>query len=162
MDQNLLSEHQKRCKRGQSIPLAISKIPDCSWWTRCKIYMLCETLSASRMPRKYLWLEAGSPQQQEWLRKPQRLYDISYQRVCVQLVCFRHWYIACLYMGTHSVQRASQNDDYSSIADVDALLLLAGDPGAEDEPIRKGTSFQVCALHSLTASSLAILITYYF
>ena len=70
--------------------------------------------------------------------------------------------LACLNMGAHSVQSASQNDDYSSIADVDALLLLAGDPGAEDEPVRKGTSFQVRALHCLTAPSLTILITYYF
>ncbi|KAF8636567.1 hypothetical protein AX17_003378 [Amanita inopinata Kibby_2008] len=37
---------------------------------------------------------------------------------------------------------ASKNDDYSSIADVEALLLVAGDPAAEDEPMRKGTCFQ--------------------
>ncbi|KAH6918778.1 FACT complex subunit SPT16 [Coprinopsis sp. MPI-PUGE-AT-0042] len=36
----------------------------------------------------------------------------------------------------------SQNEDFSSIADVDALFLLAGDPAAEDEPVRKGTCFQ--------------------
>ncbi|KIL69574.1 hypothetical protein M378DRAFT_7423 [Amanita muscaria Koide BX008] len=37
---------------------------------------------------------------------------------------------------------ASKNDDYGSIADADALLLIAGDPAAEDEPMRKGTCFQ--------------------
>ncbi|KAK2467068.1 hypothetical protein APHAL10511_001326 [Amanita phalloides] len=37
---------------------------------------------------------------------------------------------------------ASKDDDYSSLADVDALLLIAGDPAAEDEPMRKGTCFQ--------------------
>jgi hypothetical protein len=40
-------------------------------------------------------------------------------------------------------QAAQQNDEYSSIAEADALLLLAGDPAGEDEPVRKGTSFQV-------------------
>ncbi|KAF5372890.1 hypothetical protein D9758_001715 [Tetrapyrgos nigripes] len=37
---------------------------------------------------------------------------------------------------------SKNNEDYSSIADTDALLLLAGDPAAEDEPMRKGTCFQ--------------------
>ncbi|EAU88389.2 FACT complex subunit SPT16 [Coprinopsis cinerea okayama7 len=37
---------------------------------------------------------------------------------------------------------ASQNEEYSSIADVDGLFLLAGDPASEDEPTRKGTCFQ--------------------
>ncbi|ESK83469.1 fact complex subunit spt16 [Moniliophthora roreri MCA 2997] len=37
---------------------------------------------------------------------------------------------------------AKNDDDYSSIADVDALLLLAGDPAGEDEPMKKGTSMQ--------------------
>ncbi|KDQ60609.1 hypothetical protein JAAARDRAFT_31568 [Jaapia argillacea MUCL 33604] len=41
---------------------------------------------------------------------------------------------------------ASQNEDYSSIADVDALFLSAGDPAGEDEPIRKGTAFQTWLL----------------
>ena len=40
-------------------------------------------------------------------------------------------------------QNASKNEDYSSIADVDALFLVAGDPASEDEPMRKGTCFQV-------------------
>ncbi len=40
-------------------------------------------------------------------------------------------------------QNAQKSDDYGSIADADALLLIAGDPAAEDEPIRKGTAFQV-------------------
>ncbi|RXW24869.1 hypothetical protein EST38_g943 [Candolleomyces aberdarensis] len=37
---------------------------------------------------------------------------------------------------------ASKSEDYSSIADVDALFLVAGDPASEDEPMRKGTCFQ--------------------
>ncbi len=41
------------------------------------------------------------------------------------------------------MKNAGKNDDYSSIADVDALLLPAGDPAGEDEPMRKGTAFQV-------------------
>ncbi|KAI0928386.1 hypothetical protein AcW1_005644 [Taiwanofungus camphoratus] len=41
---------------------------------------------------------------------------------------------------------ASNNNDYSSIADVDALFLSAGDPAREDEPIRKGTAFQTWLL----------------
>ncbi len=45
-------------------------------------------------------------------------------------------------------QNATKDDDYSSIADVDALLLTAGDPVGEDEPIRKGTAFQVCRTSS--------------
>ncbi|KAK7043799.1 FACT complex subunit spt16 [Paramarasmius palmivorus] len=38
---------------------------------------------------------------------------------------------------------AKNDEDYSSIADVDALLLLAGDPAGEDEPMKKGTSMQI-------------------
>lgn len=41
-------------------------------------------------------------------------------------------------------QIASNNDDYASIAEADALFLAAGDPAGEDDPIRKGTAFQVC------------------
>ncbi|KIJ60617.1 hypothetical protein HYDPIDRAFT_32041 [Hydnomerulius pinastri MD-312] len=41
---------------------------------------------------------------------------------------------------------ASLNDEFGSIADSDALLLLSGDPAAEDEPIRKGTAFQTWLL----------------
>ncbi|KAK7440234.1 FACT complex subunit spt16 [Stygiomarasmius scandens] len=37
---------------------------------------------------------------------------------------------------------SKNNEDYSSIADTDALLLLAGDPAPEDEPMRKGTCLQ--------------------
>ncbi|KAF7311639.1 FACT complex subunit SPT16 [Mycena kentingensis (nom. inval.)] len=37
---------------------------------------------------------------------------------------------------------AAQNDEYASIADTDALLLIAGDPAPEDEPARKGTAVQ--------------------
>lgn len=40
-------------------------------------------------------------------------------------------------------QNASLNDDLGSIANAEALLLLSGDPAAEDEPVRKGTAFQV-------------------
>ncbi|KAF7796890.1 hypothetical protein EIP86_008075 [Pleurotus ostreatoroseus] len=41
---------------------------------------------------------------------------------------------------------AGQNDDYSSIAESDALFLAAGDPAGEDEPMRKGTAFQTWLL----------------
>ncbi|KAG6379251.1 FACT complex subunit SPT16 [Boletus reticuloceps] len=41
---------------------------------------------------------------------------------------------------------ATVNDDMGSIANADALLLLSGDPAAEDEPIRKGTAFQTWLL----------------
>ncbi|KAJ7929292.1 FACT complex subunit SPT16 [Mycena leptocephala] len=41
---------------------------------------------------------------------------------------------------------AAQNEDYSSIAGADALLLFAGDPAPEDEPTRKGTSVQLWLL----------------
>ncbi|KAG5341046.1 hypothetical protein C0989_011905 [Termitomyces sp. Mn162] len=37
---------------------------------------------------------------------------------------------------------ARNDDDYSSIADADAILLVAGDPASEDEPMRKGTCLQ--------------------
>lgn len=40
-------------------------------------------------------------------------------------------------------QSAKNDDDYSSIAEVDAILLVAGDPASEDEPMRKGTCLQV-------------------
>src|ERR1700722_18306895 len=43
------------------------------------------------------------------------------------------------------VQSATANDEFSSIVEADALLLLAGDLAGEDEPIRKGTAFQVRA-----------------
>ncbi|TFK83944.1 FACT complex subunit SPT16 [Polyporus arcularius HHB13444] len=47
----------------------------------------------------------------------------------------------------YSAWTNTQNDeDYTTIANVDALLLLAGDPAAEDEPIRKGTAFQTWLL----------------
>jgi hypothetical protein len=41
------------------------------------------------------------------------------------------------------VQSAGKNDDYGAFADCDALLVLAGDPAPEDEPIKKGVAFQV-------------------
>ncbi|KAJ7679219.1 FACT complex subunit Spt16, N-terminal lobe domain-containing protein [Mycena polygramma] len=37
---------------------------------------------------------------------------------------------------------AEHNEEYSSIAGADALLLIAGDPALEDEPTRKGIHFQ--------------------
>ncbi|KIP09266.1 hypothetical protein PHLGIDRAFT_103069 [Phlebiopsis gigantea 11061_1 CR5-6] len=45
-----------------------------------------------------------------------------------------------------SWNNAGKNDDFSSIADANALLLLAGDPAGEDEPTRKGTAFQTWLL----------------
>ncbi|KAH9946256.1 FACT complex subunit SPT16 [Epithele typhae] len=45
-----------------------------------------------------------------------------------------------------SWNKSASNDEYSSIADVDALMLLAGDPAGEDEPIRKGMAFQTWLL----------------
>ncbi|KAJ6500436.1 FACT complex subunit SPT16 [Mycena sanguinolenta] len=39
-------------------------------------------------------------------------------------------------------RNAQQNEEYSSIADTEALLLVAGDPAPEDEPTRKGTCIQ--------------------
>jgi len=41
------------------------------------------------------------------------------------------------------IQDAADDEDYESIKDNDALFVLAGDPAGEDEPMRKGTSFQV-------------------
>ncbi|GLB35147.1 putative fact complex subunit spt16 [Lyophyllum shimeji] len=37
---------------------------------------------------------------------------------------------------------AKNDEDYSSIAEADALLLVAGDPASEDEPMRKSTCLQ--------------------
>ncbi|KAF8965271.1 FACT complex subunit SPT16 [Flammula alnicola] len=37
---------------------------------------------------------------------------------------------------------AKENEDYESISDADALLLVAGDPTSDDEPMRKGSCFQ--------------------
>lgn len=62
--------------------------------------------------------------------------------VCHLLQCRKNCRLGLL---TDIHQSASQNEDFSSIADVDALFLLAGDPAAEDEPVRKGTCFQVSA-----------------
>ena len=50
------------------------------------------------------------------------------------ITTFRH-----LQQLTSIYQKAGKNDEYSSIADVDAIFLAAG----EDEPVRKGTAFQV-------------------
>lgn len=41
------------------------------------------------------------------------------------------------------VWNVQKDEECSSISEVDALLLIAGDPMGEDEPIRKGTAFQV-------------------
>ncbi|KAJ8699613.1 FACT complex subunit spt16 [Pleurotus ostreatus] len=37
---------------------------------------------------------------------------------------------------------ANENEDYAGLANVDALLIVAGDPAGEDEPMRKGTCLQ--------------------
>ncbi|KAG6849338.1 hypothetical protein H0H93_009304 [Arthromyces matolae] len=37
---------------------------------------------------------------------------------------------------------SKNDDDYSALVEVDALLLLSGDPTSEDEPMRKGTCLQ--------------------
>ncbi|KAH7889938.1 FACT complex subunit SPT16 [Phlebopus sp. FC_14] len=41
---------------------------------------------------------------------------------------------------------ATLNDEFASIADSDALLVLSGDHTAEDEPVRKGTAFHTWLL----------------
>ncbi|TBU47950.1 FACT complex subunit SPT16, partial [Dichomitus squalens] len=46
----------------------------------------------------------------------------------------------------NSWNNAGKDEDYASIAGADALLLAAGDPAGEDEPIRKGTAFQTWLL----------------
>lgn len=51
-------------------------------------------------------------------------------------------------------QNASDNEDYASIVDVGALLVTAGDPAGEDDPIRKGTAFQVCPFVQVTSQCL--------
>ncbi|KAI0080592.1 FACT complex subunit SPT16 [Panus rudis PR-1116 ss-1] len=43
-------------------------------------------------------------------------------------------------------KNASDDSEYASVADVDAIFLAAGDPAAEDEPIRKGTALQTWLL----------------
>jgi len=42
-----------------------------------------------------------------------------------------------------SRKSGSKDEDFSSVADCDGLLLLAGDPAGEDEPTKKGVAFQV-------------------
>jgi hypothetical protein len=44
---------------------------------------------------------------------------------------------------TSSLKNAGKNDDFSSIADADALFVVAGDHPSEEEPTRKGTALQV-------------------
>jgi len=51
-------------------------------------------------------------------------------------------------------QNASKNEDYSTIANVDGLLLVAGDPASEDEPMKKGTCFQVCCISSCSSQAM--------
>ncbi|KAI0747959.1 FACT complex subunit SPT16 [Daedaleopsis nitida] len=46
----------------------------------------------------------------------------------------------------NSWNNAHKEDDYASISEVGALLLVAGDPAAEDEPLRKGTALQTWLL----------------
>ncbi|KAF9792417.1 FACT complex subunit SPT16 [Thelephora terrestris] len=40
----------------------------------------------------------------------------------------------------------SKDEDFGSVADCDALLLLAGDPASEEEPTKKGVAFQTWLL----------------
>jgi hypothetical protein len=49
-------------------------------------------------------------------------------------------------------QKAGKNDEYSAIADVDAIFLGAG----EDEPVRKGTAFQVLSPSLVLPTSFAL------
>ena len=77
-----------------------------------------------------------------------------YDSWTVRTICFLiFWHILWL-----DLQNARENEDYSSIADVDALLLVAGDPISEEEPMRKGSCFQVdfkdkCQLFSVLKGS---------
>ncbi|KAF8531659.1 FACT complex subunit SPT16 [Gautieria morchelliformis] len=41
---------------------------------------------------------------------------------------------------------AGHKEEYESLAGIDALLLVAGDPAGEDEPVRKTTAFQTWLL----------------
>ncbi|KAI0797833.1 FACT complex subunit SPT16 [Abortiporus biennis] len=41
---------------------------------------------------------------------------------------------------------ASNDEDFTSISDVDAILLSSGDPSGDEEPIRKGTALQTWLL----------------
>jgi hypothetical protein len=52
-------------------------------------------------------------------------------------------------------QKAGKNDEYSAIADVDAIFLAAG----EDEPVRKGTAFQVPLHFSYLHSTDLVLVS---
>jgi len=40
-------------------------------------------------------------------------------------------------------QNSHESDDYESISTADALFLVAGDPTSDEEPMRKGSCFQV-------------------
>ncbi|THH10989.1 hypothetical protein EW146_g8192 [Bondarzewia mesenterica] len=52
--------------------------------------------------------------------------------------------------------KAAKSDEYATLTDVDAILLAAGDPSGEDEPIRKGTAFQRRFLISLLSTKNVI------
>lgn len=56
-------------------------------------------------------------------------------------------YFPCTKLILGSPQSANENEDYAGLVNVDALLIVAGDPAGEDEPMRKGTSLQVGTLH---------------
>lgn len=55
------------------------------------------------------------------------------------------------------MKSAKNNDEYSSIAEVDAIFLPAGDPAGDDEPVRKRVAFQV----SPTSSAFELLFLTY-
>lgn len=57
-------------------------------------------------------------------------------------------------------QNAGKNDDFSTIADADALLLVAGDPASEEEPTRKGTAFQVSVIPVSATAKLSVKLTW--
>ncbi|KAF8078147.1 FACT complex subunit SPT16 [Lyophyllum atratum] len=52
---------------------------------------------------------------------------------------------------------AKNDDDYNSIAEADALLIAAGDPASEDEPMRKSTCLQQWLLGYEFPSTLFLL-----
>lgn len=47
---------------------------------------------------------------------------------------------------TRGIQNAPNDEDCSTLLDVDVHFIVAGDPGGEDEPTRKGTALQVSPL----------------
>ena len=56
-----------------------------------------------------------------------------------------------------SLKSAATNEDFQSMSEADALFLIAGDPTSEDEPMRKGSCFQVCFVLRFAASFIPYL-----